>query len=95
MLNKSEIVRKPLVTEKSFALKEKGVYTFMVEKAANKLQIKDAVEKAFSVKVADVRTATYKGKRKRAARASFVVGKRKDWKKAYVRLKDGFRLDII
>jgi large subunit ribosomal protein L23 len=58
------------------------------------VDVKRAVEAIYNVKVADVRTVRVKGKRKRM-KNMLLEGKRKDWKKAYVKLKEGFRLDII
>lgn len=77
----------PLITEKSTDLKEKeGVLAFRVARRANKIEIKQAVEKLFKVKVAWVRTQNVQGKVKRVGR---FTGRRPDWKKAYVRLKPG------
>lgn len=89
-----EVIRKPLVTEKSMAKQQKSVYTFLVDSAATRPEIRNAVEKAFTVKVAAVRTVNVKGKLKRM-KNMILEGRRKDWKKAYVTLKEGFRLDII
>lgn len=94
MRNPWSVIKKPIVTEKSYAKAEKNIYTFIVDKDANKLEVKNAVEKAFSVKVAKVTTAIFKGKRKKT-KSMVLEGKRKDWKKAYVTLKEGHRLDII
>ena len=94
MKNPWEVIRRPLVTEKSMANQQKSVYTFIVDPSANKPEVQHAVEKAFNVKVAEVRTVNMKGKRKRM-RNMLIQGRRKDWKKAYVTLKEGYRLDII
>ena len=94
MRNPWEVIKKPLVTEKSMARQQKGVYTFIVDISASKPEVRHAVEKAFNVKVNDVRTVTIKGKSKRM-KNMLLEGRRKDWKKAYVTLKEGFRLDII
>lgn len=91
------VIRKPLVTEKSMANQQKRVYTFVVEKSATKHEIKHAVEEAFKkdkVKVEHVRTVIVKGKSKRM-KNMLLEGRRKDWKKAYVTLAEGCRLDII
>ena len=81
-----EIVRNPLITEKSTIMREEtGVVVFEVDRRANKIEIKNAVEKQFSVKVAEVRVARVHGKERRQGRYS---GRRPDWKKAYVRLTD-------
>jgi large subunit ribosomal protein L23 len=81
-----EIVRNPLITEKSTIMREEtGVVVFEVDRRANKIEIKNAVEKQFNVKVAEVRVARMHGKERRQGRYS---GRRPDWKKAYVRLTD-------
>ena len=77
-------IRHPIITEKSTILREAtGVYCFRADLRANKIEIARAVEKLFDVKVADVRTSRMKGKMRRMGRK---VGKRPDWKKAWVRL---------
>ncbi len=82
-----EVIRRPLVTEKGVAKKDaEQTLCFEVAPDANKVQVKQAVEKLFKVKVAEVRTATMEGKLRRRGRFS---GYRPDWKKAYVRLKKG------
>lgn len=88
------VIKKPVVTEKSMANQQKSVYTFIVAPDATKPEVKQSVEKAFNVKVEEVRTVKVKGKYKRM-KNQLLQGKRKDWKKAYVTLKEGFRLDII
>ncbi len=88
-----QILEKPLVTEKSAqALAEFNRVSFRVRRFANKLQIKEAVEKIFSVTVLDVHTLVVKGKRKRFGRQ---MGMSKNWKKAIVRLKEGDKIDIF
>jgi large subunit ribosomal protein L23 len=89
-----EILRRPVLTEKSMAGQQKNVYSFVVAPESTKPDVKHAVEKAFNVKVDRVRTVTLKGKVKRQ-KNMVLDGKRKDVKKAYVTLKEGFRLDII
>jgi len=82
-----EVIRRPLVTEKGVAKKDdERTLCFEVAPNANKVQVKQAVEKLFKVKVAEVRTANMEGKLRRRGRFS---GYRPDWKKAYVKLKDG------
>ena len=87
MKHEFSVVRQPLITEKSTLIREAdGTYCFKVDVRANKLEIARAVEKLFEkdkVKVASVRTARVKGKTKRMGR---FVGKRPDWKKAWVKL---------
>lgn len=94
MRNPHVVLRKPLVTEKSMAGQTGRRYTFIVETVANKVEIKRSVEKIYNVKVAHVRTVRVKGKTKRM-KNMLLEGRRNDWKKAYVTLKEGFRLDII
>jgi len=86
----TEVIRRPLITEKTTVLREDGLtLVFQVARDANKLDIKRAVESLLGSKVADVRTALAHGKMKRQGR---FVGRRSDWKKAYVRLRDGEKL---
>ena len=86
-MNANQIIRRPLVTEKSTILREKeNVISFEVDPAANKIEVKRAVEALFKVKVEEVRIFNVRGKMKRMGRW---VGKRRDWRKAYVRLKQG------
>jgi large subunit ribosomal protein L23 len=86
-MNANQIIRRPLVTEKSTILREQGnVLAFEVDPSANKIQVKSAVEELFKVKVEDVRLFNVRGKMKRMGRN---IGKRRDWRKAYVRLKKG------
>ncbi|WP_028580589.1 50S ribosomal protein L23 [Desulfogranum japonicum] len=83
-----EVIQGPCLTEKSNLLQEtQGTVAFKVAKAANKIEIKSAVEQLFNVKVADVRTASVRGKKKRVGIKS--IGKTSDWKKAYVTLSEG------
>lgn len=91
-----DILKSPVVTEKSVLLKEDStdaedrnegqVLTFRVDRKADKLEIRQAVEEIFSVKVAKVRTVQYEGKMKKRGRYE---GRRPNWKKAYVTLKKG------
>jgi large subunit ribosomal protein L23 len=86
-MNANQIIRRPLVTEKSTIIREEeNVLSFEVDIKANKIQVKNAVEELFKVKVEDVRLFNVRGKMKRMGRN---VGKRRDWRKAYVRLKAG------
>jgi large subunit ribosomal protein L23 len=85
-----EVIRRPLITEKSNILKEtQAQVCFEVHRDATKPEIKKAVETFFGVKVADVRVANMHGKVKRQGRYS---GRRPDWKKAYVVLKKGEKM---
>ena len=88
-----KIIRRPLVTEKSTRQKEEGrQYVFEVDPDANKIEIQHAVEHLFKVKVLQVRTSNALGKLKRVGRK---FGKRPDWKKAVVTLKEGDRIDFF
>ncbi len=87
-MNANTIIRRPLVTEKSTIMREAGanIIAFEVDPKANKIQVKGAVEELFKVKVDEVRLFNVRGKMKRMGRWA---GKRRDWRKAYVRLKAG------
>lgn len=86
----TDVIRRPLVTEKTTLLREDGkTVVFEVARAANKIDVKRAVEKLLGTKVDGVRTANTQGKLKRQGR---FVGRRSDWKKAYVTLKAGQKL---
>ncbi|OEU64138.1 MAG: 50S ribosomal protein L23 [Desulfuromonadales bacterium C00003094] len=88
-----QIIKKPLVTEKVYQGSEgPQVVAFEVLPSANKIEIKQAIEKAFEVKVARVNTILVAGKIKRVGRKS---GKRSNWKKAYVTLAEGSKLDLF
>jgi len=86
-----DIIIAPVVSEKSYALIDDGKYTFLVDPRANKTEIKLAIEKIFSVKVATVNTLNRTGKTRRTR---FGTGKRKDTKRAIVTLKSG-SIDIF
>ncbi|MFO7965129.1 MAG: 50S ribosomal protein L23 [Desulfobacterales bacterium] len=88
-----DIIKRPLITEKTSLQKEEhNQVSFEVDRKANRIEIKRAVEKIFSVNVAGVRTIQVKGKIKRRG---LILGKRKDWKKAIVTLKPGERIDFF
>lgn len=91
MKDYTDVILAPVVTEKSAANAEKNVYTFKVVKSANKIQIKDAVEKAFGVKVKSVNTLNTKTKQRRVGR---YTGTTKAYKKAIITLKDGESINI-
>ena len=92
MRNPRDIIVRPVVTERSTELADdRGAYTFIVNKTANKIEIKHAVESLFDVKVKDVRTANYRGKWRRVGTA---YGKKAAYKKAIVTLVDGERIDV-
>jgi large subunit ribosomal protein L23 len=86
----TDVIRRPLVTEKTTILREDGrTVVFQVAVGANKTEIKRAIEKLLGSKVDSVRTSVSHGKFKRQGK---FAGRRSDWKKAYVRLKDGEKL---
>ena len=87
-----DILIRPIVTEKSTALMEQGKYSFRVPLAATKIQIRQAVEQIFKVKVQAVNTMRYEGKLKRMGRTQ---GRRSDWKKAVVTLKPGEAIELF
>jgi len=88
-----KIIISPIITEKAASTKESvRTYVFEVASDSNKQEIKQAVEKLFSVKVDDVRTLNVLGKVKRS---KFGFGKRKDVKKAYVTLKENQRIELF
>lgn len=87
-----DVVVAPVVTERSAQLQEtERTYTFIVRKDANKLEIRQAIQSLFGVKVEDVRTANYQGKWRRVGRN---IGRRAAYKKAMVRLAEGDEIDV-
>ena len=93
MKDPGTVVRKAIVTEKGTVLREtRNQYHFEVATDANKIEIKGAIEKIFSVKVDTVRTQQVRGKEKRVGRHS---GRRSDWKKAIVTLKPDQKIDLF
>jgi large subunit ribosomal protein L23 len=87
-----EVVQRPLLTEKGTRLKEEGnQYLFRVAKTANKVEIKHAIEQLFKVSVLEVHTVQLRGKVKRLGRFQ---GRRPDWKKAIVSLKEGHSIEL-
>ena len=88
-----KIIKRPLITEKSTIIKEMhNQLAFEVDRRANKIEIKKAVERIFKVQVDDVRTMNYRGKRKRLGRSE---GRRRHWKKAVVTLKPGQKIEFF
>lgn len=92
MKDPRDILRKPVVTEKSTSLLQDNKYTFVVDPKANKTEIKQAVESIFKVKVEKVNTMRVKGKLKRVRN---ILGKTPDTKKAIVTLKKGDKIEIF
>jgi large subunit ribosomal protein L23 len=86
----TDVIRRPLITEKTSILREDGqTIVFQVASGANKTEIKQAIEKLLGAKVENVRTSIAHGKVKRQGR---FAGRRSDWKKAYVRLREGAKM---
>ncbi|MGD8563658.1 MAG: 50S ribosomal protein L23 [Desulfarculaceae bacterium] len=93
MKDLKRVLRRPLITEKSTVAKETAnQVVFEVDKRANKIEIRQAVEKIFNVQVLEVRTANFGGKKKRMGRQT---GRRSDWKKAYVTLAPGHNVEFF
>ena len=87
-----DVLLKPVVSEKSYALLDENKYTFIVDPSANKTQIKQAVQAVFSVKVTGVNTINRQGKTRRTR---YGIGKRANTKRAIVSLAEGHRIDIF
>ena len=87
-----EVLRRPVITEKSTALKDRNRYVFEVLPKANKNQIKEAVEKAFKVKVEAVNTMAMPGKTRRVGRRQVLTP---SWKKAIVTLREGHKIEFF
>jgi len=93
MKNPRDIIREPVVSEKSYDLvADNNTYTFIVDPRTNKTEIKQAIETIFDVKVTSVNTMNRKGKRKRTG---YTLGRRKDTKRALVTLADGDSIDVF
>ncbi len=91
-MNPYQIVKRPLITEKTNVSKEAGnCYAFEVDRRANKIQIKQAIEKIFNVKVLDVNTTTMPGKSRRFGAH---LSPKRSWKKAVAKLKSGDRIEV-
>jgi len=93
MINEGKILIRAMISEKATTMQEKqNCFVFRVAIDANKLEIKHAVEKAFGVNVTNVSVAVIKGKTKKLGRFQ---GQRSDWKKAYVWLKEGEKIELF
>ena len=89
------VLKKPLITEKASALNESGKYGFIVDKDANKVQIKKEVEQMYGVTVESVNTMKYQGKMKsRYTKSKVITGRTAGYKKAIVTVKDGEVIDF-
>ena len=91
----NRVIKKPVITEKSMILAERGKYTFAVDKKANKESVKKAIARFFSVEPLKVWIIKIKGKRKRTGRLRRTITKKPDWKKAIVQLKPGQKIEIF
>ncbi len=92
-MNQFEIIKRPLITEKSSLQKELfDKYAFEVALTASKHQIRDAIENLFKVHVTDIKTICMRGKYRRVGKS---MGKRQNWKKAIVKLKKGEKIEIV
>ena len=89
-----DVILKPVVSEKSYALLDRNVYTFVVAPTANKIEIRQAVEEIFNVKVLNVTTMNRQGKRKRNRRTN-TIGQRPTTKRAVVAVAADDRIDIF
>jgi large subunit ribosomal protein L23 len=89
-----DVIIRPVVSEKSYALLDEGVYTFVVHPDSNRTEIRQAIETIFNVRVAKVNTMNRHGKRKRNRR-TFTYGKRPDTKRAIVTLAPGEKIDLF
>lgn len=87
-----DVIKRPVITEKSMAAVAENKYTFMVDLKANKIQVKEAVEKIFKVKVEKVNTMIVPGKWRRMGKTT---GKTSDQKKAIVKLQEGHKIEIF
>jgi large subunit ribosomal protein L23 len=94
MADPQDVILRPIVSEKSYGLMERGVYVFQVKPDANKIEIRHAVERAFQVTVVKVNTLNRPGKRKRQRRQP-TFGRRPDTKRAIVTLAAGQRIEIL
>ena len=87
-----DVIIRPIVSEKSYAGLDRNTYTFLVDKRANKTEIKEAIQRIWNVQVTSVRTLNRKGKVKRRR---FTKGKRADEKRAIVTLVEGDKIEIF
>jgi large subunit ribosomal protein L23 len=101
MYSKNSIILRPILSEKSTMLSDTlNKYVFQVDKKANKMEIKDSIEKKFDVRIKKVSTMNFKGKNKNVTIKSSghvlrTSGNRSSWKKAIVTLEEGFKIDMV
>jgi large subunit ribosomal protein L23 len=94
MRDRGSVLLRPVVSEKTYGLMDKNVYVFVVDPRATKIEIRQAVEESFSVKVHHVNTLNRKGKTTRNRRTN-TPGKRPDTKRAFVTLRSGDKIDLF
>lgn len=92
MKNPRDVIRRPVISEKTYGLIDENKYTFIVDPRANKTEIKQAIEAIFDVKVVSVNTMNRAGKRKRRG---MIVGKRPDLKRAIVTVAEGDEIELF
>ncbi len=92
MLANEQIIIKPIITEKTSLMKAENMYVFSVHPAATKIDVKRAVKQLFKVEPVEVNTVNVKGKSRRIGAK---IGTKSDWKKAYVKIKTGQKIDLI
>lgn len=92
MKDPRDVIRRPVITEKSMGMLDDNKYTFVVDPRANKTEIRQAIESIFDVKVTNVATQNRRGKRKRRG---YVVGRRPDVKRAIVTLAEGDEIELF
>lgn len=91
-MNTFDVIKRPIVTEKSTLAQQHNQYCFQVDRRATKCEVRDAVERVFKVTVKDVRTSKVPGKYKRVGKST---GKTSSWKKAIVTIKEGDRIEFL
>ena len=91
-MDPSQVIIRPVVSEKTFVLAEAGKYTFRVNERAHKTQTRQAIEELFDVNVVEVRTASVKSKPKRRGQTS---GRTRQWKKAIIQVREGQTIPIF
>jgi large subunit ribosomal protein L23 len=94
MREPTSVLRRPVISEKSYALMERNVYVFVVDRRATKIDVRRAVEQAFDVRVDQVNTLNRKGKTSRNRRTN-KAGRRPDTKRAFVSLHAGDKIDLF
>jgi large subunit ribosomal protein L23 len=91
-MDPTQVIKHPVLTEKSYVLAETGKYTFRVHEKAHKTQIRQAIEQLFDVNVVEVRTASVKSKPKRRGQTA---GRSRQWKKAIVQVRQGQTIPVF